>query len=85
MVKSEILILIPEGLHARAANAFLNHIKGSKSKIIFKYKNQEANARSMLSLLALHVRFNRKIMVEVTGDDEKEVMQKIEHFFSISC
>jgi len=65
------------GLHIRPAAAIVKLLQNSKSKILFTYKNETVNAKSIMSILMLAAKKNAPITICVEGDDAKIVMDKL--------
>ena len=74
MIRQKITIKNPTGLHLRAAGIFCNEAMGFKSKITFEFKNNMANAKSVLSVLAACVKSGDVIELICEGADEQEAM-----------
>lgn len=69
------------GLHVRPATIIVKLLQASQSDVHFVYKNETANARSIMSILMLAATKNSLITVVVEGEDAKETMQKLMHTF----
>jgi len=78
VIELELTILNPTGLHARPAKEFVALAKKFKSSITVFHGEKKANAKSMLSVLALGVHAGRTIRVEVSGEDEEEAARALE-------
>lgn len=72
------------GLHIRPATMIVKMLQGCKSQVSFTLKNQNANAKSIMSLLVLSAQKNAKITVEVEGEDAEAVMEKLVQGFESS-
>ena len=84
MATKETKIEIKEanGLHARPAAELSNLAKKFKSKITLCYASKEANAVSIISVLALGMKKGSIIDLKVDGDDCEEATQEITNFFN---
>lgn len=71
------------GLHARAAGQLVRLSKNFKSRIrIARCDGRaEADARSMLSVLALAASFDTLLEIQVEGDDEAKAFEAISELF----
>lgn len=69
------------GLHARPATAIVKLLQSCKSEVLFKYKKEIINAKSILSILMLAARKNARITIEVEGDDAEEILKKLINAF----
>lgn len=65
------------GLHTRPATTIVRMLQNCASNVTFIHKNDEINAKSILSILMLAAKKNSKIKIEVEGDDAQEVLTKL--------
>ena len=79
--ETEIEIRESDGLHARPAAGLAGLAKRYKSSIVLKCASKEANARSIISLLALGLKKGSIVTLKVTGEDCEEAMQETVNFF----
>ena len=75
MVRQEVLISNPTGLHLRPAGVFCKVASGFKCKINFEYDNISANAKSILSVLGACIKSGDSIMISCEGEDEQEALE----------
>jgi phosphocarrier protein HPr len=70
-VSSELLITLPAGvpLHARPAGSFVKAALGFKSRITVSHGEKEADAKSILAVLALGADSGSEIRVRAEGED----------------
>jgi phosphotransferase system HPr (HPr) family protein len=78
-ISSELLIVLPANvaLHARPAGAFVKSAMGFKSRITVGYGDKEADAKSILSVLALGAEGGSQIRVQAEGEDAEAALQAI--------
>ena len=77
MLKKEFTIVNKLGLHARAA-AVLVQLAGSFSSEITITKDKlTINCKSIMGVLMLAAAQNTSIVVEITGEDEKEALDAL--------
>ena len=69
------------GLHARPATAIVKLLQGTRSAVLFTYRKETVNARSIMSILMLAATKNSFITVDVDGEDAQDTMEKIVHAF----
>lgn len=84
MREIEVTVINPLGLHARAA-AQLVHLAARFSSRINLYRSDNgglANAKSILSLLALGASRGTNIRIEVEGQDEEVATVAVEELFA---
>lgn len=65
------------GLHARPATVLVRLLQSTRASVMFTYRNETVNARSIMSILMLAATKNSFITVEVEGDDAHETMETI--------
>ncbi len=77
MIEQEIEIINKLGLHARAAAKLVNTASQFSSHIELEYKNQRADAKSIMSVLILAAAQGSLLHVRVEGNDEQAAMAAI--------
>ena len=77
MYMQEASVLLPDGLHTRAAALFIQMANKYTSSIHVAFHGQQANAKSLLGILALGVDFGAKITLSASGPDEKAAVQAL--------
>ena len=75
MVRQEVLISNPTGLHLRPAGVFCNVASAFKCKVSFEYDNISANAKSILSVLGACIKSGDYITISCDGEDEQEALE----------
>ncbi len=65
------------GLHARPAGALVRVAKGFSSTITVTYRDKQANAKSILSVLSLGAERGALVSIEATGDDAEQAVEKL--------
>ena len=73
-----VKIIDPIGIHARPASKITNEATKYKSEISFVIDGRVANAKSLINLMALGVKMNNKIEIQVKGFDEDKAIIGIE-------
>lgn len=73
----KVLVKNKMGLHTRPATFIVKMLQNSKSNVVFKYKKDVINAKSILSILMLAAKKNSKITIEVEGEDAEETLNKL--------
>lgn len=76
-LKFKVKVKNPLGLHTRPATNIVKALRNTHSKVMFTYKKQTVNAKSILSILLLAATKNSTIHVEVSGQDANEVKDLI--------
>ena len=84
MLETEIKIINPLGLHARAAAQLVRLAGKFASKIIIKRSdnNLYADAKSILSVLTLAAAKGTILKLEISGTDETEAFEEITTLFA---
>jgi len=77
MVSQKVVIKNPTGLHLRPAGVLCSEAMKYSSKIIFKYGNDVANAKSVLSVLGACIKSGCEIELICEGDDEEMALQSM--------
>jgi phosphotransferase system HPr (HPr) family protein len=78
-ISSELLINLPAdvALHARPAGSFVKAAMGFKSRITVSFGDKEADAKSILSVLALGAEGGSQIRIRAEGEDAEAALQAI--------
>lgn len=85
MVSEKIEITSRMGIHLRPAGAMSDVAAKYKSKITFLYKDsKEANAKSVISILASGVKCGEIIELRAEGEDEAEALPEVVKAFKES-
>ncbi|MEO6588803.1 MAG: HPr family phosphocarrier protein [Pyrinomonadaceae bacterium] len=84
MLETDIKVINQLGLHARAAAQLVRLAGKFSSTIIIKRKNNKllADAKSILSILALAASKGTILILEVEGTDEKNAFEEIKMLFA---
>ncbi len=83
MIKGTVKVVNPSGLHMRPAGIFCQKAMDFEStKITFNYgKNNEASAKSILSILGAGIRQDDEIELVCDGPDEEKAMNELKKLF----
>lgn len=77
MVSQKVLIKNPTGLHLRPAGVLCKEAMQYKSRITFQYRENTANAKSVLSVLGACVKCGDEITFICEGEDEEEALKAL--------
>lgn len=77
MVSQKVVIKNPTGLHLRPAGVLCNEAMRFSAKITFKYGNDIANAKSVLSVLGSCVKSGSEIELICEGEDEEAALEAV--------
>ena len=65
------------GLHTRPATVIVKLLQNCRSEVLFTYKKDTVNAKSILNILMLAVHKNAEITITVNGEDAEETMHAL--------
>ena len=77
MVSQKVIVKNPTGLHVRAAGMLCKVAMQFKSQVTFRYQNNIANAKSMLSVLGSCIKSGDEIELICEGIDEIEALRTV--------
>ncbi len=77
MVSQKIVIKNPTGLHLRPAGILCKEAMEFKSLITFRFRDNTANAKSVLSVLGACVKSGDEIELMCEGEDEEEALRAL--------
>ena len=77
MVSQKVVIKNPTGLHLRPAGILCKDAMQFKSYITFRYRDNIANAKSVLSVLGACIKSGDEIELICEGEDEEEALKAI--------
>lgn len=77
MVSQKVTIKNPTGLHLRPAGLLCKEAMQYKSLITFTYRENTANAKSVLSVLGACVKCGDEIEIHCEGEDEENALKAL--------
>ena len=77
MVSQKVKIKNPTGLHLRPAGILCKEAMQYKSHITFKYRQNIANAKRVLSVLGAGIKSGDEIELVCEGEDEEEALKSL--------
>ena len=77
MVSRKVTIKNLTGLHLRPAGILCKEAMQFKSHITFRYKENTANAKSVLSVLGACIKSGDEIELVCEGEDENEALESV--------
>ena len=77
MVRQKVVIKNPTGLHLRPAGILCKEAMQFKSLITFTFRDNTANAKSVLSVLGACVKCGDEIELICEGVDEQEALKTL--------
>lgn len=82
MLERQFRIVNPLGLHARAAAKLVRLVNQRHSTVILRCESREADAASILGILAMAAGNGSLVKVIVDGPDEIATIELIEQLFN---
>lgn len=77
MVSQKVVIKNPTGLHLRPAGILCKEAMQFKSLITFTFRDNTANAKSVLSVLGACVKCGDEVEFVCDGEDEEEALKTL--------
>jgi phosphotransferase system HPr (HPr) family protein len=77
LIEETVKVLNPVGLHARSAAVMVQAASKFNSKILLIKGDRDADAKSIMNILALNVMQYEEMTVRITGEDEEEAMKEV--------
>ena len=77
MTKFTAQIIDPIGLHARPASELSRISNSFISEIKIIINGREANAKSIMNIMALGIKKNDEVKIEAIGPDEEDAIETI--------
>jgi phosphocarrier protein len=81
MVSQKVVITNPTGLHLSPAGILCKEAMQFKSLITFTFRENTANAKSVLSVLGAGVKTGDELEITCEGIDEQEAMEALVKLF----
>lgn len=81
MVSFKYTITDEVGIHARPAGILVKEAKKYPATITLKTARGSADARKLMAIMALGVKQNDEVTVEVEGENEEQTAKEIQAFF----
>ncbi|WP_173381654.1 MULTISPECIES: HPr family phosphocarrier protein [unclassified Fibrobacter] len=81
MIEKTLTVTNKLGIHARPAGMIVDITGPAKSDVYIVFEGTKANAKSILNVMMLAIPLGSEVRFEVDGEDEQEVVQKLEQLF----
>lgn len=75
----------PNGLHARPAAVFAQAAKGFSAKIYLHKQQAQANAKSLVAIMALQTAFGDSVQVSAVGEDAATAIEVLTRLLAEGC
>lgn len=79
MVSQKVVIKNPTGLHLRPAGILCKEAMQFQSRITFQFRDNIANAKSVLSVLGACIKSGDEVEFFCEGEDEKLALETVIH------
>lgn len=80
MALKTVILAHPEGLHARPAAKFVERAQSYQAEIRLVYNSEEANAKSILSVLTLGADQGANVEIHAQGEDAEQAVAELAAF-----
>jgi len=80
----EVVVGMPQGLHARPADQLAREARKWQSHIELVAKSQRVDGKSILDVLTLAAEAGTRLVVEATGPDAREAVEAIGRLFELN-
>jgi phosphocarrier protein HPr len=77
MVREQVRIINPTGLHARPASVFVKAANGFKSDVAVISGDKRINAKSIVKVMSTALKQGTDIVIEASGEDETEAVRAL--------
>lgn len=77
MVKQDVLIQNPTGLHARPAAQLINLCKNFPCSVKLEAEGKTCDAKSIFSVLKCAIRQGQTVSIVCDGEGEQEALEKV--------
>ncbi|MEH7500630.1 HPr family phosphocarrier protein [Neobacillus drentensis] len=77
MIQKTVTINRNAGLYAHPVNQLVQNASRFNADIFLTYKGRKVNVKSVLGVLSLAIPKKAEIILEVSGDDEKEALREV--------
>jgi len=70
-----------EGLSSQNAMSLVKTASSFKSRIHLEKESKKIDAKSVMGVISLGIKYSESVIVIINGDDEKSAMEEIEKLF----
>ncbi|MBU0468778.1 MAG: HPr family phosphocarrier protein [Candidatus Omnitrophica bacterium] len=78
LIRREINVRNPQGLHARPAALFVQIVSKYDSVVTIQGEGEKVNGKSIMGILTLGAQKGADVIIEVEGDDAQIVADELE-------
>ena len=80
-VSGEVVVINPQGLHARPAAALVQIMLEYQCEIFLNFNGSRVNGKSIMGLLTLAAAQGSRLTVECDGDDAEAALAAVSQMF----
>ena len=80
LVEREVMIMNPQGLHARPAAMFVQIANKYDSKINVRKGDETVNGKSIMGILMLGAQHKSAVIITADGEDAVAAVKELEEF-----
>ena len=81
-IQKELMVMSPQGLHARPAAMFVQIASKYDCSITVKKGQEKVNGKSIMGILMIGAQHHSKITVTADGKDADAALSELEEFLS---
>ncbi len=78
VIRKEINVKNPQGLHARPAALFVQIVSKYDSVVTIQGDGEKVNGKSIMGILTLGAQKGSDVIIEAEGEDAQEVLEELE-------
>ena len=81
-IRRKVKVVSSHGLHARPSHAIVAMVSRVDAKVTLIVDGREADARSILSVMALGATTETEVLLSASGPDAETISDRLVQFFS---
>ena len=81
-MEREVEVGQPEGLHARPAAEFVRLASKFQARVRVRYRDREADARSIISVLSLGASQGARVILSAEGEEAEAALEALAGFLA---
>jgi phosphotransferase system HPr (HPr) family protein len=85
MMEKQVIVNLPQGLHARPASAFVRTASVFASDIGLRKDGKTANGKSIISIMSLTVAQGEQVTLTADGPDEQQALEALEKLLTAAA
>jgi phosphotransferase system HPr (HPr) family protein len=85
MMEKQVIVNLPQGLHARPASEFVRTASAFASEIGLSKDGKTANGKSIISIMSLTVTKGQQVTLTADGPDEQQALEALEKLLTAAA